>query len=262
MKRALTLCALAALATIGLAAAWVLAQPEPSAATFLQGVQAYEEGRYAEAASAFESVAGPGGQTVVNPELYYDLGNAWLKAGDVGRAVLWYERAKALAPGDPDLEFNLQQALALARDEVDRSDPALVKIPFFWKSLLPMRVLQWVALGCNAALWLLLTAQAFAPSRPLRTAAWVAMALTLLFTPAALFQLYERHAAGKAIVLARELPVRSGLGQNSTQLFLLHAGAPVRIEGERDGLARIRFGADKVGWVPAERLGRLSIPGS
>ncbi len=65
---------------------------DPGAA-FTNAVRQYKAGRFSEAAKGFESLAV---ESVKNPYLYYNIGNACLKAGDPGRAVLWYERAKAL----------------------------------------------------------------------------------------------------------------------------------------------------------------------
>ena len=74
---------------------------------FLDGINDYNTGKYKDAVKKLSHIAEKG---VVNGKLYYNLGNAYLKSGDVGRAILWYERALKLMPHDPDLRFNINYA--------------------------------------------------------------------------------------------------------------------------------------------------------
>jgi len=60
---------------------------------FLSGLEVYKAGDYAQAIDRFGTIARSG---VVNAQLYYNLGNAYLKNNELGPAILWYERALAL----------------------------------------------------------------------------------------------------------------------------------------------------------------------
>lgn len=71
---------------------------------FERGNALYESGNFADAAKAYEK-SGQGGAAGSN--LYYNLGNAYLRAADKGRAVLNYQRALALRPGHPEAAANL-----------------------------------------------------------------------------------------------------------------------------------------------------------
>ncbi|HXT41552.1 MAG TPA: tetratricopeptide repeat protein, partial [Candidatus Angelobacter sp.] len=81
--------------------------------TFDQGNKLYEEGRFAEAASAYEKILQSGQSS---PEVYFNLGNALFKSGHVGRAILNYRLAEQLAPRDPDIRANLKFARSSAAD--------------------------------------------------------------------------------------------------------------------------------------------------
>ena len=74
------------------------ASATPNARTFMDGAEAYRSGDWPAAIDAFESLAASG---VDNGKLFYDLGNAYLKNDDLGRALLWYERALKRIPDDP-----------------------------------------------------------------------------------------------------------------------------------------------------------------
>ena len=82
------------------------------------------------AAQAFEDVAAAGH---VNAALEYNTGNAWLLAGDVGRAILHYRRALLLRPGDPETLSNLTTARSRRRDQIDEAaGRAVLETVFFW----------------------------------------------------------------------------------------------------------------------------------
>ena len=102
----------------------------PTARTFMDGTEAYRNGNWPAAIAAFESLADGG---VNNGKLFYNLGNAYLKNDDLGRALLWYERALKRIPDDPDLRFNYDYALTLTKDERGEKESPLLRILFFWK---------------------------------------------------------------------------------------------------------------------------------
>src|SRR4029453_11490487 len=92
------------------------AAEETPQALFFRGNALYADGRYADAAAAYEQLFAGG---VASANAYFNLGNAYLKEGEVGRAVLAYERAARLAPGDPVLRANL----AFAREQAGAGQP-------------------------------------------------------------------------------------------------------------------------------------------
>ncbi|RME38329.1 MAG: hypothetical protein D6788_07710 [Planctomycetota bacterium] len=130
---------------------------------------------FLQAAQRFESLAASG---IRNGRLEYDLGNCYLQAGDVGRAILHYRRAQRLIPGDPMLKENLRLARQrrLTNIEPRRRSAVLHSVFFmhydlsaptrmrlllifyflFWAAVivrlfLPRRVWTVLAVGCAAA---------------------------------------------------------------------------------------------------------------
>jgi tetratricopeptide (TPR) repeat protein len=77
------------------------------AAAFDRANRLYEEGRYPEAAAAYEELVTSGPPDTA---LYFNLGNACFKSGRTGRAIAAYLRSRQLSPRDPSVRFNLQFA--------------------------------------------------------------------------------------------------------------------------------------------------------
>jgi tetratricopeptide (TPR) repeat protein len=219
---------------------------------FLDGVTSYEAGDYPAAIEVFSEIAATG---VRNGKLFYNLGNAYLKTGDVGRAVLWYERAALLLPRDADLLFNLEYARGLTRDEVDTAGIDLLQILLFWNDQLGDRAVRALAMGTNAVFWGLLAAWIVTRRRGCKTTALAAGVFALVLTLTALFNYRRAAASNDGIILPEEVMVRSGLAETSTELFRLHAGTRVAVDRRQEDHFRIAFHKDRIGWVPAESVG-------
>lgn len=222
------------------------------ARTFISALEAYKSGDYGTAAAQFEAIARTG---VRNGRLFYNLGNAYLKDRQLGPAILWYERALKLLPNDPDLRFNIDYARSLTKDVPEESVSPLLRILFFWKYHLSEHAIVLLAIGFNGLFWGLLAAWRLAHRRALASSAAAVAAVTLIFMFTAGFNYYEARHPSMAVVLPERAAIRSGLQDSSTELFVLHAGATVKVLKERKGYRLIRFSADKIGWVARAKVG-------
>jgi tetratricopeptide (TPR) repeat protein len=221
---------------------------------FLAAMEAYKTGDYAEAVKNLEAIAAAG---VRNGQLYYNLGNAHLKNNDLGRAILWYERALTLIPNDPDLRFNYEYARSLTKDLQEGGPSPLTRILFFWAYELSARTIIGLALACNLIFWGLAIAWRLTRRRGLRHAVLAALVPTVIFVLTAAYNYFEAAHHTQAIILPPTIAVRSGLETTSTALFELHAGAKVKIVRQMQHHIQIRFSEDKIGWIPSTAVGRI-----
>ncbi len=230
------------------------AMASETARSFITGVSAYQNGDYETAIDAFSALVDSG---IQNEELFYNLGNAYLKKDDIGPAVLWYERALKLNPADPDLKFNLDYALSLAKDQRAETALPLSRIFFFWKYQLNADTVQWTAIAWNLIFWLLLVGSHIWKSKRLRRTAYLSLVFVLVFTSTALYNYYESTYRPQAVILPPEVSIRSGLSDTATELFVLHAGTKVHVEKEQNEHYRIYFTDGKIGWVKKELVGLI-----
>jgi len=75
-----------------------------TASDFSAANELYAEGKFADAAAAYEKILQTGGQSA---PLWFNRGNAEFKAGHLGQAIAAYRRAELLAPRDQELRANL-----------------------------------------------------------------------------------------------------------------------------------------------------------
>jgi len=220
----------------------------------------YEAGQFAEAAAAYQALVDTG---VEDGALYYNLGNAYLKANDLGRAVLNYRRAQQLLPHDPDVAANLRLARAQTRDQLEEADGGLLagsvrRFLVEWTTLEEAAV---IALGLWVVLCALVVVAILWPrGRPgLRYAISVTAVLLGLSLLSAGIRVADVPGRVPAVIVAESIEVHSGPGTDYLTEFTLHAGAEVRLVEQRNDWVRIVLPGDLQGWAPSkavERIGR------
>ena len=219
--------------------------------------QSYEEGKYAEAAEIYETMVNAG---VVDEIVYFNLGNAYYKQGDLGRAILNYRRAQVIDPRDSAAAENLTIARLQTLDQIDVTNANPL-------SNLVQYVEEWLTLREAAVLalflwWIvsLLVVVAILSRRLRRYCLWVA-AILGIFLLVGIFSManryYTRQTTPEAVVVATEVDVTSGPGASDQYVveFNLHSGAEVLVTEQRPGWRNIALpGNDFKGWVPAEAV--------
>jgi tetratricopeptide (TPR) repeat protein len=212
---------------------------------YIDGIKQYQAGEFKAAAKSFETIAK---SNVINPDLYYNIGNSYLKANDLGHAILWYERAKLISPGDPDLLFNLTHADTLVKDKID-SSVTMADILFFWQGIVPLKWIQAGAIFSSCLFFLWAGIQTFRQKRIFSSLGWIFISLLVFLTLAAGLEYYRVQAVNQAVIVQDKAAVRSGILETSTKLFELHAGTRVRVRAKKDGYLKIMLTRGKVGWV-------------
>lgn len=204
----------------------------------------YARGDAAGAADAYETAVKQGAD---NAEVYFNLGTAALRAGDVGRAVWALMEARARSPWDEDVHFNL----ALARKEnqdtlVGNEDPAWLEAML----LVPRVPLGWFSLGLFVLCCVLLTIRGVVGPRE-RLRRWTGRLVWVTVLMGLLTVVVEATAgAPTAVVVAKEAVARNTGRKDAPEAFRVHAGLPVRpMDAPRDGLVRIRLSNGLEGFV-------------
>lgn len=221
---------------------------------------AYTAGRYADARKTYEQIVERGLQS---ERLYYNLGNAYLRLGQHGRAIWAYEKALRLYPGLPEAEHNLQIAQELAKQKV-RDKIVGAKAPRFWTRTLE-RFSVAGATGWFLAFWYLSFGLLFVVIllRPGVLRAMGIVLTVLVFLTCGFFgAVYQGRVdledrTREAIVLADTVDVREGPRGIATKAFEIHAGLKVEIAAREDRWWKIRLPNGLEGWVRADQLGEL-----
>ena len=232
------------------------AQP---AEQFREAAQAYRNTEYAAAIRALQDLVAQGYATF---PVYYNLGNACYKNGDLGGSMLYYEKALLLDPGNEDVLHNIRVVRARTRDRVEP-----IPLLFFvrwWNDLkqghLPGTFFVWslvLAWMLAAALFVFFGFRGVG----LRRVALTSVILTsLLFAGTVTLyssRLEQIDAHRSAIVMDDEAMVRSTPDATGVESFTVHEGLKVEILESRESYYRIRLADGKNGWIPRSAVERI-----
>lgn len=242
----------------GLAAGADVAAVSDPTTTFFEANSLYKAGRYEEAAATYASIRAAG---LEGAALEYNLGNAAFKAGVFGRAILHWERARRLAPRDPDVRANLH----FARKSRPTAEASMPPEASLWLRLfVPLapvastRELAAATAGIYLIAMALLTARLFATAwrTALGRAAGVAFAAFVLTGSALGLHASEEGLRPPAVVVARaaETPVRFEPSPAGTVHFTLPEGAVVQVLDRRDGWQQVARADGRRGWIEGAAL--------
>lgn len=220
-------------------------------AQFDQANKLYEQGKFEEAADAYRALTESGIRT---PSVWFNLGNAAYKSGQLGRAIAAYRMAEQLAPRDAALRANLQ----FVRGKVYSDERTRVPL---WKNVIRLATLNE---------WTLLTAAfAWAFFFVLACSQWTGRAYfktagLFLFLAAlggtALTATWQEQKRAEAVVIAKEATVRHGPLNVSEAKFQLRDGAELTVLGSKDDWLEVRDAEKRIGWIRRDELIVLSAP--
>lgn len=225
---------------------------------FDQGNAAYEQGRFADAAAAYETVLRYG---IRDPRVEYNLGNAKFRLGELGPAILHWERALRMDPTDADIRANLEYARTLCFDRVE--PPELLAAVRWIRAIQDRLGPDRQAWAFLAVVWIVAGLLAFKLSRPGRwdaSAGWTIAALiaaALLVAGSA--QATHRRLEGErvGVVLDDVVEVLAGPGENNPTLFTVHEGLTLEIRADRGEWIQVSLPNGLNGWIPGGSLGQV-----
>jgi tetratricopeptide (TPR) repeat protein len=208
----------------------------------------YAEGKFADAANAYEKILASG---AASPNLLFNYGNAEFKSGNLGKAITAFRRAELLAPRDSEIHANL----AFVRNQVQG---ATVRESFWQNWLGNLSLNEWTVFAA-IAFWLtflLLAAKQIRPAlaTKLKSATWIFAALTIFSGTVLGVQAASHFTKQTAVVVSAQATARSGPFDDAQNAFAVHDGAELSVLDRRDDWVQVADGSGKTGWLPVKQV--------
>ena len=212
---------------------------------------AYSMGQYETALNDYMEIEKNGYQSY---KLYYNMGNAWYKTGNMGKAILYYEKALKLNPAGEDALNNLQIAKLQTLDKIDVLPEFIVST---WikdiRNLMSSNGWGYTAVGLFAVVCILLLLFKFAPTTGGRKLSFVLACVVFMFFIFAVLFAFSLRAKAKsednAVVMVPVSNVKSAPNSTGNNLFILHEGSKVEILEQAGKWCRIEISDGRQGWL-------------
>jgi len=216
----------------------------------------YSKANYQQAIMEYNKLLKQG----VSADVYYNLGNAYYRTGNITQSILAYERALMLSPGDKDIRFNLQFVRNKTIDKIaPRSEMFFVT---WYHSLVNMMSVDgWAYLAIVSAivaLGLLLMFLFGSKVRLRQIGFYGAIAFISVFVLSNVFAYQQRQQfinRDSAIVIAPAVSVKKSPADNGGELFIIHEGTKVNIiDKTMKDWRNIELSDGREGWVKVSQI--------
>ena len=217
----------------------------------------YAEGNYAEAATQYEQIL----QEQPTAEVYYNLGNAYFKQGELAQSILAYERALRLKPSFKDAKHNLQFAQSRIIDNIEDTQSFFLSN---WLKAIRNALSQRVWMVGSIVLFIMAVVGfflfAFSQTLWLRKTAFYCSVIALVVSVMACANagsLYQRDTQrSEAIITQGIVNAKSSPDRSGNDLFTVHEGTKVEIHEVIGDWCCVHVG-NNIGWMPLEYLERI-----
>ena len=225
-----------------------IAGEDENAALFALGNELYARQEYDSSIAVYQQILESG---YYNAPLFYNLGNAFYRTGEIGYSILYYEKALVLSPNDPDIMANLAIAEKERKDdfeEVPRAQLQLIARKVIrLASFNNWFILSLILLGLSTLL--LIAFFRLKSRKKLLFAAYLSTVIFAILFSALGFSAYQLEKSSKEGVIIAPNAYMKSEPEAGKDLYIIHEGSKVRIEDHFGEWTKIRLPDGKTGWI-------------
>ena len=208
---------------------------------------------YGRAALRFERLVGEGG--IHNGKLYYNIGNAYFRMGDLGRAILNYRRAQVYVPNDANLIQNLAYARSKRLDPFEeKQEKRILRTLLFWHYDFSKSTRSAIFAVCFVVFWVGAMIRLFAAKAAPRWALISLGVLAALFLGSLATETWLEGRRPPGVIVASVVVARKGDGEMYQPSFKepLHTGTEFALLEDRADWRHIELPDGRRCWIPAK----------
>ncbi len=221
----------------------------------------YKSKEFNKALANFLSIENEG---IANADLFYNIGNCFLRTNEIGKSVLYYKKALKVDSNHKQSRRNLQYVLTLTKDKQNSSDDSVIRS--FWKKIFDSLSLNFLATAillifviiiiviCSIILYY----QESEKTIPLFIVTILSVIFVLLLMITVVkYQEYTNEQ--EAVLIAKSVIGYSGPSTDFTRVFTIHEGISFAVEKEQDGWSLIKLSNGLGGWIKSKTFKKVSI---
>jgi len=221
--------------------------------------KAYTDGLFTNAVDLYKQVLTSGNESW---ELYYNLGNSYYKMNDFASAILYYEKAKKLDPGNEDINFNLKVTNNKIADKIEPLPELFYKR--WYRNLVELFPVDiWARITSLTLILSLFFALFYVMSQRVflrKMGFWTGILFFILSLVSVHFAIQNYKTLQnntEAIIFTPTVTIKSSPDEKSIDLFVLHEGTKVNILDNIGNWYEIRIANGSVGWLPVSSVEKI-----
>ena len=226
---------------------------------FQQGNENFKKGKYTDAINCYESILN---KNIKNGWIYYNLGNAYFKNNVLGKAIINYERSKIYLPNEKDIDYNLKFANSQKLDKIETEvyNP-FTKIILYIYNLFDLNTLFWISYLIFIILIISIIIKWYFKNPEIqvinnRIFNYLKY-FFLIFIIILVIKVYDVKTSNYAIIMDKEVKIKSGPSDDYTDIFTLHEGTKVKIQKLSDKWLLVNLPNGYNGWIKDNSLEKI-----
>ena len=212
----------------------------------------YHEKNYQDAADIFIKLIDQG---VKNGYLYYNLGNTYIRLGNISSSIVYYLRAKQLIPRNANLEANLRYAISQTQDQLSPPKKRLITDILFWIESINLIEHCIILFFTNIIFWLICIGSLYYRKSTWHSMKKVALTVLLIVFLSTLIKNHLLLNQKIGVVTDKIVAIKSDRNNKNITLFKLHEGAIILINEEDKEWLNVSVESEKTGWVAKNSIG-------
>ena len=230
----------------------IFSQPDSLYNIFNKANQFYQAKQYHQAINLYEEILSTG---YVAPEVYYNLGNAYYRTGNLPKAILYYEKAYLLKPTDKDIKSNLAYIKNLLK--LPKNDWS-----FYDKIVLLLDADTWAYVSLATFVLFLFFVFLVMFSNKLgirRLSFYSAIVLIIISLSTFIFSLSAKSILqdSKHAVIMQPVTAKSEPSEQGNEIYVINPGTIVRILKYQKDWVEIELHDGSIGWVKKNKLEKI-----
>jgi len=228
------------------------ASVESATLLFQKGNQSYDEGKFDQAIQEYEKILD---FKIRNFQVFYNLGNAYFRQNQLGKAILSYHRALALKPGDEDAQANLAFVKLFTLDKIEEQQINLFSNLLLWYLNLSSKD----GFALLSSFFYILSIvmgirMLFLGAKKYLLLGFLSFLILFLICGSSLWTKIHFDSQDYGVVIVSQVEVRSGPGQDYVLQLTGHEGLELRVDEEAEGWYRISLPNGIKGWIPKQSV--------
>ena len=222
--------------------------------------ESYRKGEYAKSIELYERIVAQSlSDNRESAEIYYNLGNAYFRNDDIAKAILNYERALLLKPGDSDIRHNLRFARTRIEDRIDTAGN-LFFVNLFNTLQNRFTSNTWGAVGIISFLLLLTCIGVFLFTNSVlikKVVFYTGIVLLCVSLVSNVFAFRQKNRILRrdgGIIMSASASIMTSPDMNSKELFRLHKGTKVKLNRTDGNWYEIEIPNGSVGWTSKDNV--------
>ena len=222
-----------------------------------QAEKAYDQKKYTEAITCYEKLVSDGYRSY---QLFFNLGNAYYRNNELGKAIYNYELARKLEPTDEDVNINLGIASSKTVDKIDSKENFFISaVKSGLLTSFSTKVWGWMSVTfiflAAVLFFVFISSGRLLVKRICFGLSGIFLILFVLTYVLGYSAMNARFDNKFAIIVAQEIRVMNEPTEMAKSKFNLHEGTKIRVVENNGDWVLIKLDNGNEGWVRKAEVG-------